>query len=176
MRATETRSPQNQNFLQQDGFLFVIKKCPTAVFFTQKLSIPGLTIPPTEHPTPFVKIPIAGDHIEYEDLSFDFKVDEDLKNWNELYKWMTGQGYPEEHAEYKELAKQPKWSGDGLVSDISVIPTTNLKNPNVEIVFKDAFPMYLSGFDFEVTSDGVMYATATTTFKYLKFEINVLPK
>lgn len=176
MKATDTRTPVNQNYLQQDGFLFVIKKLPTATYFTQQIILPGISLEPTEQPNPFVSIPIAGDHIQFEDLEFTFKVDEDFKNWIELFKWMNGLGYPEEHSEYKELAANPRWSGEGLVTDISVISTTNIKNPNIDIVFREATPISLSGFSYDTTSSSVEYVTATARFKYIKFDINPLPK
>lgn len=176
MKATETRTPINQNYLQQDGFIFVIKKCPTVQFFTQQLNVPGLSLPPTEQPNPFIKIPIAGDHIEFEDLNLTFKVDEDLKNWSELYNWIVGQGYPDDYDQYKQLYKTDKILNEGLTSDISVISTSNIKNPNIEIVFRHAFPIYLSGFNFDTTSPDVQLLSASVSFKYQKFDINVLPR
>ena len=148
----------------------------TENFSTTSTAIGCIANCASQQPNPFVSIPIAGDHIQFEDLEFTFKVDEDFKNWIELFKWMNGLGYPEEHSEYKELAANPRWSGEGLVTDISVISTTNIKNPNIDIVFREATPISLSGFSYDTTSSSVEYVTATARFKYIKFDINSLPK
>lgn len=170
------RTPTNMNFLQNEGFYYVIKKCPTVSFFTQNINVPGLSLPEAIQPTPLVHIPQSGDHISFEPLSITFKVDEDLKNYLEIFNWIQGQGYPDEHNQYKELADKGRYSGDGLVSDISLLITTNIKNVNYEIKYIDAFPVALSGFSLSTIESDVQLISATAQFKYTKFEINALRK
>lgn len=170
------RTPSNQNFLQTDGYQLILKRCPTVVFFTQSINIPGLSLPPTEEPTPFIKLPIPGDHIDFEDLSFQFKIDENMLNYLEIYNWLIALGYPDEHEQYKKLSDKPKYTNDGIYSDISILIANNIKNPNIEITFKNAFPIYLSGFNLSTTSTEIDLANASATFKYEKYEIKSLLK
>lgn len=170
------RTPLNTNFLQPDGFVIVVKRLPTVKFFTQTINIPGFSITPTEQPTPLIKIPIAGDHIEFEDLELSFKVDEDMKNYMEIYNWIIGLGYPDEHSQYKTLARKDQWTGEGLVSDISVLITTNIKNPNIEIVYRNCFPISLSGFSMTTLDSQSSQVETSVRLKYEKYDIFVLPK
>lgn len=170
------RTPNNTNFLQADGFQIIIKKCPTVTFFCQELVIPGFMNPAPEQPNPNIRIPHTGDHIIYDDLQIEFKLDEDLKNYLEIYNWINGTGYPDDHSQYKELADKPRYTNEGIYSDISIILTTNIKNYNVEFLFRDAFPVGLSGFSLSTTSQGVQFLSTTATFKYIKYDITSLPK
>jgi len=90
--AYSNTEPVNKNFLSPLGFKFVIKKTPHINYFIQSVSLPDITLGDTYVPTPFTRIPIAGDHIEYGDLIFTFKVDESMKNYRELYNWITAIG------------------------------------------------------------------------------------
>lgn len=170
------RTPLNTNFLQTDGYLIVVKKCPTVKFFTQNINIPGLSVTPTEHPNPFVSIPYSGDHIIFEDLDLSFKVDEDMRNYMEIFTWINGLAYPEDHSEYKALSDLPRLTGEGLVSDISILITTNIKNPNIEVVYRDAFPIALSGFSLATTDGQSTEVNTTVKFKYTKYDIITLAK
>jgi len=167
------RTPLNINYLQPDGFVFVVKKLPTTTFFTQSVNIPALELPPALQPTPLIGVPVPGDHIVYDDLVLNFKVDEDLRNYIELYNWIVGLGYPDDYSQYADLKNKP--TGDGLYSDISVLITTNIKNTNVEILYKDAFPIALSGFTLSTTEDGLPEIASSVTFKYTKYYISALP-
>lgn len=170
------RTPINTNFLLPDGFIIVIKRCPTVKFFTQQINVPGISASVPEHPTPLIHIPQTPDHMQFDDLSFTFKVDEDLRNYMEIFNWINGLTYPEDHSEYKELADKEQFTGDGLKSDISLLITTNIKNPNIEINYLDCFPIALSGFTMSTTEDSVQEITTSATFKFTKYDIKTLPK
>lgn len=162
------------NFLLPDGFRAVIKKMPTTTFFTQRVAIPGLSLPPVEQGNPYLGIPHTGDHILFEDLHLSFKIDENLKNYTEIFKWLNGTGYPEEHSEYKELADKPRYTNEGLYSDISIMLTTNIKNIQAEFLFRDAYPIRLSGFEVATNDIEPIELDCSVTFKYLKFDLNVI--
>lgn len=170
------RSPINMNFLQADGFQVVIRRLPHVTFFTQEIKIPGFTLTPTQQPTPYISIPQTGDHIEFEPLSITFKIDEDLKNFMEIYNWIVGIGYPDDTSQYKALADKGIMSGEGIVSDISIMITTNIKNYNVEFMFRDCFPISLGGFELSTTNPDVTHLSTTATFKYTKYDIIIIPK
>lgn len=164
--------PANKNFLSPLGFKFQVKKLPTTNFFTQQVYIPGIAINPTEFINPLVRIPYSGEHIDYDDLQISFKVDEDLANYIEIQNWLRGLGFPDSFEQYAELENKPKMSGMGLVSDISLIVLSSSKNPTFDIVFRDAFPISLSGFTFDTTPSDVDYIEARASFRYTSYSIN----
>ena len=73
--------PTNKNFLSPLGFDFRVKKLPTTNFFVTRVAVPGFSLGVVESPTPFVRMPVPGDKIQFNDLQVTFKIDEDMKNY-----------------------------------------------------------------------------------------------
>jgi hypothetical protein len=165
----------NPNLLNPQGFKFSIKKLPMTNFFLQSVTIPEIALTPTTQPTPFVAVPVPGDHIDYGQIDIAFKVDEDLTNYRELHSWIRGLGFPTDLTEYAELANQPKGSGLGVYSDASLIITTGLKNPNVEFLFEDCFPVRLGRLSFSTTESTINFISCSATFRYTLFNVNLMP-
>jgi len=181
------KTPSNLNLLSPLGFKFVVQKLPHVNFFVQNASIPGFTLPHVNRGTPFVNIPYAGDHIEYQPLHLTFKVDEDFQSYIELHSWLRGLGFPREFDEYANLLQQDRLgtmvgrnvlntSGQGLYSDASLIILTNLKNANIEFTFKDTFPVSISQLNFETTPSDVVMVNCSVEFNYTLFEVAMIPK
>ena len=98
--------PINKNFLSPLGFVFNLKKTPATNFFVTRASLPGLNLAFAEVPTPFVKMPVPGEKIQFNDLSVTFKVDEDMRNWNEIFDWMVALGFPKSFDQYREIRQK----------------------------------------------------------------------
>lgn len=168
-------TPSNKNFLSPLGFRFMVKKLPHVNFFAQKANIPGISIASNpEQPNPFVVIPYAGDHLQYNELTVAFRVDEDLQNYLEIHNWLVALGFPEKYEQYRALATKPVSTGDGLKSDASLIITSNGMNPKFDVTFQDAFPVSLSDLNFDSTDESVQYLEATVEFRYTLYKINPL--
>ena len=166
------QTPVNKNFLSPLNFTFVLKRSPHLNFFVQRINIPRMTLGNLLAPSPLLNIPYAADHIDYGNLTLTFKVDEDLTNYMELHDWMVGLGYPENQDTYKTLESKSSSSGESLKSDISLVISDGIKNPNYEVTFRDAFPIELGELDFQTTDSSVDYVTASATFRYTIFNIS----
>jgi hypothetical protein len=164
-------TPTNPNFLSPLNFKFSIKRAPHVNFFVQKVNLPSISLPTIETPNPFVKIPQPGEHLDYADLTLSFRVDENLQNYLEIHNWIRALGKPKDFSEYKALAQNPNYTGDGLRSDLTLMILSSAKNPNYEIVFTDAYPYDISELSFDTTKSDVEFIEATATFKYILFEI-----
>lgn len=163
--------PVNKNFLSAFGFRFQIKKTPNLNFFVQSVNIPGISLIPLDQPNPFAKIPYSGDHIDFNNMSVSFKVDEDLENYLEIHNWIRQLGFPDNYSQYKQIASQGLTSGLGIVSDISIMILSSSRNPTFEVIFKDAFPVSLSDILFNTTNPDVDYIAADVSFKYTSYKI-----
>lgn len=166
-----TNLPTNRNFLDPTKFRFAIKRAPSVQFFVQSINLPGFNIGPVSEGTPFVAIPFSGEHISYEPLQVTFMVDEDLQNYMEIYTWMRGLGFPDNFDQYKTLATQPKYTGTGVKSEVSLMILTSSNNPKYNVVFSDAFPTALTRIQFDANATDIQYVTCTATFSYTSFEI-----
>ena len=168
------KNPNNKNYLSPLSFQFSIKRAPNVNFFIQSVSLPGLMLDQVETPNPFVQIPYQGDHIYFEELGIHFKVNEDLSNWLELYNWIIAMGFPESYDQYKSISSQPKMSGLGIKSDISLLIADSNKALTFQITFKDAFPISVSNLQFDTTIQDVSYLDAFAAFRYTTYEITKL--
>jgi hypothetical protein len=166
-----SRTPKNRNYLNPLNFRFTIMRAPHVEFFIQTANVPGINLPAVDQPTPFVKIPRPGEHLDFEELRIGFKVDENLRNYEEIRKWMFALGKPTDFRQYAEIEEEPIWTGKGITSDVSLMILSGTKSPNYEVVFTDAWPTGLSDLRFESTDEDIPYIACDASFKYTVFEI-----
>ena len=159
-------TPDNVNFLSPLVFKFQVKKTPVLNFYVQNINLPGVHLQQTESPNPFVQLPQSGDHILYDDLMINFKVNEDFSNWLEIYNWIKGMGFPKNFDQYAALDDVAVATGEGLRSDASLIIMTSDRIPKYNVVFHNAFPISISSLIFDVTRLRDDYIDAAATFRY----------
>jgi len=165
----------NKNMLSPVGFSFHIKKLPELNFFVQSVTMPGVNLPVFEQPTPLKSIPRIGDHLQYGELTVNFKINEDLGNYIEIYDWLVGISFPDSYTQYKEIAAESKQlTGDGIESDGYMMILSSAMNPVVRIDFEDMFPIGLSDITMDSRDTGIEYLDATATFKFLKYRFTSL--
>jgi hypothetical protein len=160
----------NKNFLSPINFKFAIKRAPHVNFFVQGVNLPGLSLPDIDVSNPLIRVPYPGDHLLYDELDLSFKVDEDLKNYMEIHEWLRALG-KRSYDEYKTLTQKISTTGEGIRSDMTLTVLTSNRNANYSVTFKDAFPIKLSGINFDVTSSDVDYVQASATFRYVTYDI-----
>lgn len=160
----------NLNTLSTTGFSFGINRCPNINWFVQEVNLPGINLGDSSRAYAVGKAAIAGDNLEYNELTLSFAVDESLNNWREIYNWMRGLApthLGSNRNQYRELVK----SNDGEVSDGTLIIMTNSVNPNITVSFKDLFPTSLSDVSLRTTDSSIEVITATVSFRYTYYDI-----
>ena len=165
-------TPINKNFLSQLEFKFVLKRAPHVNFFVQRVNIPKLNLQSWTMPTPLINVPVYGEHLDFAPLAVEFKVDEDMQNYLEIHNWLIGLGTPDRLEQFADLKNKPKYTGEGIYSDISVMVMSSTKSLNYEIIYKDAYPTSLSDLVFSTTQPDVDYIEAMATFDYTSYTIN----
>jgi len=173
-----TNTPTNRNFLSPNNFRVVLQRAPLLNFFLQSAAIPGLTfVGSVDMLNPFEKIPLPGDHLNYSPLSFSFMVDEDLTNYMEIWNWMFSIGGPTTltpgtYGNNYGLDNSIKTDPNSTTrSDIKLMVMTSAKNPNIEVTFRDAFPISLGELNFVSTAGDVAYLESSVTFEYVNYTI-----
>ena len=167
--------PDNKNFLSPIGFQFAIQKLPHVTYFCTSATIPAVSMGQIETvENPFVRLPVPGDKLSYGDFSVRFRIDEDLKNYQEIYDWMVSLGYPDNFGQRAPNQRASNQPGETTYSDASLIITTNQYKPNVNVKFIDLYPTSISGVDFTVEETDVSYLLADVTFRYRKFELSTV--
>jgi hypothetical protein len=158
------------NYLSPLEFIVTVKRLPHVEFFTQRTSIPNISVSPIEHPTPFKPTFETGDRLNYSDLNLSFIINEDMSNYIEIFNWIKGYAFPENFDQYRNLAN----SQDGIKSDISVKILNSHKNQSILINYRDCFPIDLSDVVLDTTQNDVLYPEATATFRYNYFDIETI--
>ena len=89
-----SKQVENKNYLSPVGFKFNLTKTPKVDFFSNSAKIPGITLGGIKVANYLKAIDVPGDNIEFEDLTIQFIVDEDLENYLSIHTWIYGLGYP----------------------------------------------------------------------------------
>ena len=187
-----TRQPTKFDYAEPTKFKFTIIKLPKVEFFVTTANLPGISLGVAEQITPLKDIPLPGDRLQYDTLNVQFLVDENLENYREIHGWLTGVGFPKNYEQFqnvqgaatdrfpttenvgtsKELGAIRKTTQDegGLYSDATLFVLTSKNNSNLEIRFRDLYPISLSGLDFNQQATDVNYLTASVTFEYKIYE------
>lgn len=166
--------PTNNNFLSPLGFKFTIKKTPQTNYFVQSVNIPSISIGQIDIANPFIKFPIPSTQLQFGILGVQFKVDEDMKNYLEIYNWLIALGFPDSFDQYREIDNSAPMSGDGIYSDCTLTVLSSAMNPNMEVTFIDAYPISIADLAFDSRDPDVTYLETTATFAYRKFNITRL--
>jgi hypothetical protein len=167
--------PTNINPLSPNGFNFSIQKMPGISFFCQEVNLPGLTLPTIEVLNPLGYTPFAGDIINWDDLSIQFLIDEDMANYRALYDWITGLGFPTDHSQFQDFAdSQNNYSGRLMkeFSDGTLQILGSNNQPVQTIRYADIVITSIGAMTFTSTSTDVNYLIGNATFKYNMFEFS----
>jgi hypothetical protein len=170
--------PTNLNYLSPLGFRFSVNRIAIFTHFVQTINIPDLVFGNIGLVTPFVKLPVPGDQIQFGELSASFKVDEDMQAYTDIYDWMIALGYPDNFNQYRAVAPINAPAADstskGNYSDATLTILSSAYNPIVEVVFYDIFPISLGGMTFDSRMSTVDHLEASVSFAYKRFEVKRL--
>jgi len=154
---------EHYNTLRSNGFTFALLRLPDTVFRVVNLEMPDITISPAQSAYPTGSQYFPGGATEYGELTLRFIIDEDLKNYTELFNWITQQTFATNYA--------PKDKEQFLVSDGALTTLNNASVANKTFFFHDLFPISLSGWQFETNVSEPAPVECTATFKFSYFEL-----
>ena len=172
--ALQDTQPDNRSFLSPIGFQFSIQKLPHVNYFCTSANVPDITLGVTGGVTnPFINLPQPAEKLTFGTLDVVFQVDEDMKNYKEMYNWLIGLGYPDNFEQRSNISRRKGATADvGTVfADATLLITTAANKVNIGISFIDAFPTSLSTLQFNIQETDVEYLQATASFTYRKYEI-----
>jgi hypothetical protein len=157
--------PSNRNKLTNNKFLFILNRCPTFMYFCQRANIPELSMGVSLQSNPTsMDIKRPGTRHVFGDLITSFVVDEEMKNWLEIYNWI------------RDLSTDTYAVGDILkekqkISSAMMYVLSSAYRPIVKITFYDVFPTSLTGIDFDSSLPDVGAVQAAATFNFTRYEI-----
>jgi len=174
------RNPSNRDILQSTKFKLNFTRLPGLTFFCQTANLPGLSLTEVMRNTPFVDLYVPGEKCIYDTLNVTMLVDEDLRDWQAIHDWLRAMTFPTEFEEYAKMETQFRdtqlrrggWQKiPPQYADASLTIHTNKNNPNIRVMFKDAFPTTLSGIQFSALDSAENIITCDVTFRYSYYNL-----
>ena len=164
----------NRNFLSGVGFKFNLTKFPKVDFFSNSARIPELNLELTTQASYLKNIDVPGERLSYGDFTLRFLVDENMENYQSIYDWLTGLGFPETTKEFAEIIKDKDGQRDP--KEAFCDGTLRILNSNFrevgKVKFNDLFPISLTSLEFDATNTDVQFFTAEATFKYTLYKLS----
>lgn len=132
-----------------------------------KVNLPGITIPDQPQPTIFgTTIPIPTMVAQFDPLSIEFLVDDDLTNWKSIYSWMRNitniQDSTQHNIDYQD------WHYDAkLILPSNIVNYDGgCNSPVLTVEFANVIPTKLSGLIFQSDVSDAQHVKASCSFKY----------
>jgi hypothetical protein len=162
--------PETHNNLTNNKFRFVMTRTPTMTYFCQRANIPSLGFGTSIQSNPTgVTIKRPGTSYVYEDLQVGFAVDENMKNWIEIHNWMLDLGISHKSPGlYEKLTEKQK------VCSAYLLVLNSAYRPIICIKYRNVYPTFLSGVEFDSSLTDTDAVIATATFAYTHYEIEPL--
>jgi|TARA_B100001778_G_C18295459_1_gene497361 hypothetical protein len=164
---------ENRNYLSSVGFKFNLSKYPKIDFLSNSARIPELSLALATQPTYLKDIDIPGEKLTYGDFTLKFLVDENMENYMAVYNWLTGLGFPETPAQFRDLTTDSAATRDP--KEAFCDGTLRILNSNLreiaKVKFQDLFPVSLTSLDFDATASDIQYFTAEASFRYTIYSL-----
>ena len=164
---------QNRNFLSGVAFKFNLTKFPKVDFFSNSARIPELSLELAQQSSYLKNIAVPGERLTFGDFTLRFLVDENMENYQSIYDWLTGLGFPESGKDFTRIITDSDGQRDP--KEAFCDGTLRILNSNfrevVKVKFNDLFPTSLTSLDFDATNTDIQYFTAEATFKYTVYKI-----
>jgi hypothetical protein len=145
----------NTNLLSPIGFKLTInnEKYANTEFFVTNFGIPEISAEEVGVKFRGETAYTSGEQRQFGALSLRMAIDEDMKNYTEIYDWLKRN--TEGHEE----------------SDMILSVMSSHSSVNKQFQFKNAFPTSLGGVEFSTQSTDVDYLQADVSFRYTEFLI-----
>jgi len=134
-------------------------------YFCQRANIPSLSFGTSIQSNPTgVSMRRPGTSYVYEDLQVGFAVDEEMKNWLELHNWIRDLGVSYQSA--SEVLRESQ-----KICSAFLMVLNSAYRPILCVKYKNVYPTFVSGIDFDSSLTDTNAVIATATFAYTHYEI-----
>lgn len=154
----------NLNIASRANFRIEIPGLPLFSAFSQSFDLPSITLGVATQPTPLVDVKHPGDKLVFDEFGVDFMLDEQMKNYKELFTWINQLGYPRNTAQYKQLLDQD--NPYKRKQDIYITSLTNKFNAFNTIIFTGCFPINIGGVEFNHAITDPEHPVCSVLFAY----------
>ena len=151
------------NYAYSNRASLIIPDFNDVTFNIAEFDLPSLELPPVAANNPFSDDFLPGEKMEFGELSITFLVDGGYKNYQSIYKWMTGLGKPETYEQYRTKLHHRQ--------DIKIILRDAHAAPTKEITFVQAWPTQISQIPFDFQISDAIPIKCNVVFAYNYFYV-----
>lgn len=169
-----SNTPENTSILQSTKFTFIIPDKPFLKYFCQTIQLPAISTTEIPVDTPFSTTYRHGEKLSFEPFTITALMDEDLRVWDETYKWLVSLTRPQNFEQYARKSVRESVQLNPIYFDGYLTINTNANRPNLRIKFHNCHPTSISMINFDTKVDADTIPTADFTFRYDLFEIERL--
>jgi hypothetical protein len=169
----------NKNLLRVNKYRIIFLNLKELMYLATSVNIPDVSLNLIKRPTGLVDYPIAGSKFQYnQSFSIDFMIDEDLRNYDSIYRWMLSLAPTDDLEDYGKEFMNQNWAlaphnMRAGVTDATVQMITNSYASNYEFLFQDCFPYMLSGPKMETNTSSPSPVFATANFAFSRFKLRL---
>lgn len=149
------RRPDELNLLNNVQFKLEIHNLPNVTYFIQNAVLPSISLEGGILPSPSRDIPVAGHKMEFDPLNVSFLIDQDLRNYEEIYYWMI---------RITQERLMANWT-----TDMSLHFLTGQMNISRTIKFVGAHPMNIAEVAVSSDDSDSTHVLGNVTFAYQYF-------
>lgn len=151
-------NPITFNHLENVKFKFQIHRCPNITYWVQSCVLPSFQIENSLLPGMRRDVPIPGSKVDFENLTVNFIVDQQLHNYQEMYYWFQ--------------TIQTAKSVSDMTSDCSLHFLDGNNNITQTIDFVGSYPLLVSELSLNSDDGDTMPVTCSTVFNYQHFKFS----
>lgn len=159
------------NFLQNNAYQLILPRFPLVQYYSTDFILPEVNLPVATAATPYTDLRFAGDKPQFGQMTFNFMIDENLANYEEVFNWLNSIGFAESQIDYTNYTNKDPVQPLGE-QDVKVVVLSSKGNPIKSITFFDAIPVALSGWPFTTQDQETHYVKASLTMAYTRFEFD----
>lgn len=158
------------NLLQNNSYQLVLPRFPKTQFFATDFVMPEISLPASNVATPFTNLQFAGDKPMFAPMRFNFMVNADMSNFQEIHDWLHNIGFAESYVDYTQYHNKTLPHQSLGEQDASVIVLSSKGNPIRTLTFFDAIPISLSGMEFTSQDPNTTYVKASVVMAYTNYK------
>lgn len=151
----------NYNNARETNYRLLIpgKEFEVLNYFITSVELPTVSVQGIDTPYHGMQCSVPSNTMTFDDLTFNFIVDEDYKNYFAIYNWL----YELAHGNSKTPLEHYK--------DLSLHLLTNNKTELAVIVFEGAYPTSLGSLSLNSQTANPQNLTASVTVKYQRSKL-----
>lgn len=156
---------QNPNFAQSNKFSFVLPGLKSFTLFGEGCNLPGISSTSAIQSGPKIDIKRAGDKLVFLPLVLNFKVDEDYRIWEEVFKWFVS------FAPVTATQIYGKNAPKGIYQDGILELQNNSFGTNLKFLFRNCHPIDMADVELTYVNDDNVLLLSSVTIDYDYYEI-----